>query len=138
MFKQILVLLFSVAVTRGVPVEKSSKVENEVVVPIISQDLEIFPDGKYTFSYESGDGSKANQEGGLKQIDKETTAGVAQGSFSYQGDDGKTYTVTYIADENGYQPQGEHLPVPPEIPPAIQRALDYLATAPPQTEEEIK
>lgn len=137
MLRQVLVLLVSVAVTLSVPVEKSGRVENEVV-PIISQEQEIFPDGKYKFSYESGDGSKASQEGGLKQIDKETTAGVAQGSFTYQGDDGKTYSVTYIADENGYQPQGEHLPVPPEIPPAIQRALEYLATAPPQTEEEIK
>lgn len=27
--------------------------------------------------------------------------------------------------------QGAHLPTPPPIPPAIQKALDYLATLPP-------
>ncbi|KAJ0179910.1 hypothetical protein K1T71_004501 [Dendrolimus kikuchii] len=28
---------------------------------------------------------------------------------------------------------GEHLPTPPPIPPAIQKALDYLKSLPPQT-----
>lgn len=28
--------------------------------------------------------------------------------------------------------QGDHLPTPPPIPPAIQKALDYLASLPPQ------
>lgn len=102
-------------------------------IPIVAQETIIEPDGSYRYNYETGDGVKASQVGDLKQIDKETV-GISQGSYSWQGDDGKTYTVTYIADENGFQPTGEHLPVPPEIPAAIQKSLAYLATAPPPKE----
>lgn len=50
-----------------------------------------------------------------------------EGSFSYTSPEGETISLTYIADENGFQPQGDHLPTPPPIPPEIQEALDNLA-----------
>ena len=34
------------------------------------------------------------------------------GQFSYTGPDGVTYTVVYTAGEQGFQPQGDHLPTP--------------------------
>lgn len=105
----------------------------EDVVPIVAQEMDVEPEGKFHWTYESGDGSKASQQGEVRTVGEET-AGVLQGSFSYQGDDGKTYSISYIADENGYQPVGEHLPVPPAVPVMIQKALDYLATAKPPQE----
>ncbi|XP_026738219.1 cuticle protein 2-like, partial [Trichoplusia ni] len=45
------------------------------------------------------------------------------GSYSYIGDDGVTYTVTYTADENGYRAEGAHLPTPPPIPEEILKSL---------------
>lgn len=61
-----------------------------------------------------------------------------QGSFQYTADDGTPISLTYIADENGFQPQGAHLPTPPPIPPAIQRSLDFLAANPqPEDQAEI-
>lgn len=38
---------------------------------------------------------------------------VVRGFYSYIGDDGKPYTVNYIADRNGYRATGSHLPVQP-------------------------
>lgn len=38
-----------------------------------------------------------------------------QGTVSWIGPDGEHYTLNYLADENGFQPEGEHLPVAPEV-----------------------
>jgi hypothetical protein len=82
-------------------------------------------------SYETGNGISAREEGFLKNAgNPETEAQVAQGQFSYTGDDGIPISLTYTADENGFVAQGAHLPTPPPIPPAIQRALEFLATQP--------
>lgn len=39
---------------------------------------------------------------------------VQTGSYSYMDPEGNIITLRYIADENGFQPQGDHLPVPPQ------------------------
>jgi len=78
-----------------------------------------------TFSYETGNGIAAQEQGYLKNAgQKDLEAQVATGSFSYTGPDGVLYTVTYTADENGFRAEGAHLPTPPPIPEAIARALN--------------
>lgn len=54
----------------------------------------------------------------------------AKGGFRYTAPDGTPIALTYTADENGFQAFGAHLPTPPPIPPAIQRALAYIAANP--------
>lgn len=49
-----------------------------------------------------------------------------QGYYSYPGLDGVQYMLTYTADENGFVPQGAHLPTPPPIPAEILKALASL------------
>ncbi|KAH8314832.1 hypothetical protein KR074_000828, partial [Drosophila pseudoananassae] len=76
---------------------------------IVSLASEVSADG-FNYNFETSDGSKQEQHGKLRNLGPEDEVLQVAGSFSYQGDDGKTYSVTYTADENGYQPQGEHLP----------------------------
>lgn len=82
----------------------------------------------FVFSYSTGDGQEAQAQGFLKNPgNKETEAEVIQGSYSYTAPDGTPITVTYIADELGFRATGAHLPTPPPIPEAIQKALDLIA-----------
>ncbi|XP_071447979.1 endocuticle structural glycoprotein SgAbd-8-like [Hetaerina americana] len=106
-------------------------------IPIVRQEADVGFDGTYKYSYETGNGIVAEEAGFLKNAGvPEQEAQVAQGTFSYTAPDGTPITLQYIADENGFQPQGAHLPVAPPIPEAIQRALDFLATRPPLPDEQ--
>ncbi|XP_021942044.1 pupal cuticle protein 36-like, partial [Zootermopsis nevadensis] len=80
-------------------------------------------------SYETGDGTRAQEQGYLKNAGAgpDAEAQTVQGSYSYTGPDGITISLTYTADENGFVPQGEHLPTPPPIPEAILRSLEQNA-----------
>ena len=89
-------------------------------------------DGSYQYVYETGNGINADEQGSVKNAGSESEASVAQGSFSYTSPEGTPIQISYIADENGFQPVGDHLPTPPPIPEAIERALKILAALPPQ------
>ncbi|XP_017785740.1 PREDICTED: endocuticle structural glycoprotein SgAbd-5-like [Nicrophorus vespilloides] len=93
-------------------------------VGILHQEAEINQDGSYKFNYESEDGTKVSQTGSLKNVNNKDVQ-VAEGSYSYHGDDGKDVVVQYIADENGYRPIGDN------IPASIVKNLEVLATAKP-------
>ncbi|XP_017775287.1 PREDICTED: pupal cuticle protein 27-like [Nicrophorus vespilloides] len=62
-------------------------------------------DGSYRFAYETENKISQQEAGELKHEGAQSV----QGSYSYQGDDGKTYTVNYVADENGFRPMGDHI-----------------------------
>ncbi|XP_067645818.1 larval cuticle protein 65Ag1-like [Eurosta solidaginis] len=79
-------------------------------VEIVRQESDVQPEG-YRFGYTTSDGTQHDEEGQLKNVGSEDEAIVVRGSYSFVGDDGVTYTVNFIADENGFQPQGAHLPV---------------------------
>ncbi|KAI5631984.1 insect cuticle protein domain-containing protein [Phthorimaea operculella] len=103
-------------------------------IPIIRQESEgPNVDGSYKWLYETGNEINAEEQGYVKNFGKGEgeEVQVAEGKFSFKTPDGTLIQLTYIADENGFQPQGAHLPTPPPIPPAIQKALDYLKTLPP-------
>ncbi len=61
------------------------------------------------FSYSTDDGSAREEAGQL--VDENLSV---KGSFQFVGDDGQTYKVNFVADENGYRPEGAHIPVVPQ------------------------
>ncbi|XP_061394845.1 larval cuticle protein 65Ag1-like [Musca vetustissima] len=82
-------------------------------VEIVRSESEVGPES-FKYVSETSDGTQVQAEGQLNNIGTEQEAIAVRGSFSFVADDGQTYTVNYVADENGFQPQGAHLPVAPE------------------------
>ncbi|XP_063984468.1 cuticle protein CP14.6-like [Diachasmimorpha longicaudata] len=92
------------------------------------------PDGSYAYSYEASNGINVEEQGSLQPAtnpDAENKEAMSvQGSYSYPDDNGNIIHVNYKADENGFQPEGAHLPVAAPIPEAILRALEWIAAHP--------
>ncbi|TKX27722.1 cuticular protein RR-1 [Spodoptera litura] len=87
---------------------------------ILKLNSEVTAEG-FSYDFETSNGIRADARG-------VATNGVqSQGSFAYKGDDGQDYSISYTADENGYQPQGAHLPTPPPIPEEILKSLEQNA-----------
>ncbi|XP_019867095.1 endocuticle structural glycoprotein SgAbd-8 [Aethina tumida] len=111
---------------------------NTTPIPIINQTEETGPDGSVNFSYETGNGisvqenlftKKDDRVRGTAEDPENPTGGliqVIQGTFSYTAPDGQVITLRYTADENGFQPQGDHLPTPPPVPQEIADAVSAL------------
>nr|CAI5866520.1 unnamed protein product [Callosobruchus analis] len=116
-------------------------------IPIVSQTEEINPDGSFKFRqgslsatrshnywyfYETANGIKVEESGYLKDNPESSTdrIQVIEGVVSYTGNDGQMINLRYIADENGYQPQGDHLPTSPPVPEGAAGSLQGQAQQP--------
>nr|XP_014095083.1 endocuticle structural glycoprotein SgAbd-5 [Bactrocera oleae] len=64
----------------------------------------------YNFAFETSDGVSRKEMATVKHAG----AISVEGTVSWTGPDGVQYTLNYVADEHGFQPQGTHLPVGPE------------------------
>ncbi|KAI5631298.1 insect cuticle protein domain-containing protein [Phthorimaea operculella] len=77
-------------------------------IPIIRQESEgPNVDGSYKWLYETGNEINAEEQGYVKNFGKGEgeEVQVAEGKFSFKTPDGTLIQLTYIADENGFQPQ---------------------------------
>ncbi|CAG7835732.1 unnamed protein product [Allacma fusca] len=75
-------------------------------VQILKSENEVGPNS-YSYAFELSDGSGASQSGSIKnpqEADPEKRILGVTGEFRYTADNGQPVQVTYIADENGYQP----------------------------------
>merc|ERR1712235_169752 len=87
--------------------------------------------GKYSYNFEAANGIKMSEEGEQKHFGDKLEEGygsVSRGSYSYELE-GVTYTINWVADENGYQPTGAHLPVAPPMPEYVVQMLAELRAA---------
>lgn len=100
-------------------------------IAILRQAQDISPEGSYNYAYETEHGISVSEQGSPQPVGpKGEHAVVAQGQYQYTAPDGTPIAVTYTADENGYHPQGAHLPVAPPVPEQIQRAVNYVLAHP--------
>ncbi|XP_042856741.1 uncharacterized protein LOC122243298 [Penaeus japonicus] len=84
-------------------------------------------DGRYNFDFETANGISVSESG--SPVGEDGAINSA-GSFSYTAPDGTDVHVEFVADENGFQPQSDLLPVAPEFPhPIPQFVLDQIAKA---------
>merc|ERR1712071_580574 len=107
LFKMKLIIVAALLV-----VASAAPVDVEVVpVAIISSRSETNADGSYSYAFEREDGT------------------VSKGSYSFTAEDGVVLTVNWVADENGFQATGDHLPTPPPMPAHVVKLLADLAAA---------
>nr|QES69417.1 CPR9 [Ostrinia furnacalis] len=94
-----------VAVAAAIPVSQDPK--DAVVVRYDNDNIGV--EG-YNYAVETSDGKSAQEQGQLKNVGTENEAIEVRGQYSYTGPDGVVYSVTYVANELGFQPQGAHIP----------------------------
>nr|P81384.1 RecName: Full=Cuticle protein AMP1A; AltName: Full=HA-AMP1A [Homarus americanus] len=80
-------------------------------------------DGNFRYEFETSNGIYT-QKTGTPGSEGQSNY---QGSFRFTLEDGTIAEVTYIADENGFQPSSDLLPVGPPAPPHVQRLLEIAA-----------
>ncbi|XP_048485196.1 flexible cuticle protein 12-like [Plutella xylostella] len=105
---KLFVVLALVAVTAAAPQDRSAR--QAYGVQILRYEFDNIGLGQYRYGYEQSNGQRHDETGELKNAGQENESLVVRGSYSWVGPDGVTYTVTYLADNNGYQPTIEQGP----------------------------
>merc|ERR1711980_32642 len=124
--KSMILIAVFLAVAAAAPLEESAPI---ILIKSQTQNHDTEKQ-EYSFSYEAENGISVCESGKQKQFgDKPEEAGiVSQGKFSYP-EDSVTYTITWVADENGFQATGDHLPTPPPMPEHVVKILADLKAA---------
>jgi len=124
--KFIVVLIALVAVACAAPAELDKK-----PIAIVRSAQENNPDGSFSNSFETENGIKVEESGVQKKVGEkpEDIGTVSKGSYSYTSPEGIVITVNWVADENGFQATGDHLPTPPPMPEHVVKMLADLKAA---------
>ena len=116
---QVVLVLALAAVVAARPQFQQQQVQQQVqpvkIIPVLSRN-EVRDDyNQLSLSYLSGDGTAVSEHGALKQVTEGEHRGdyflAKQGSWRYTSPEGRIIMVTYTADENGFHPISEAIPV---------------------------
>ncbi|XP_071440070.1 uncharacterized protein [Hetaerina americana] len=101
------------------------------VIPVLQRDEVSDDRGQFSLRYVSGDGTSVSEHGQLKPTPDGTDyVLVKQGGYTFTTPEGRTFTIEYIADENGFQPKGDAIPA--KLADGYQNTLfhsEYLDSA---------
>lgn len=76
----------------------------------------------YFYRFETENKINAEEFGNIDKIDSQQEALKTNGYFSYTGPDNIIYSIMYTADEKGFIPKGDHLPI------SLQKALAQISS----------
>ncbi|XP_026729271.1 larval cuticle protein 1-like isoform X1 [Trichoplusia ni] len=106
----ILVALALVAVAAASPVDNPP-------AAIVRSEFNQNPQGSYNFGFETSDGTNREETGVVKEAfdedNKPHNVVVVRGSYRYINPEGQEEVIRYIADEEGFHPEGPSIPVAP-------------------------
>ncbi|XP_047098528.1 endocuticle structural glycoprotein ABD-4-like [Schistocerca piceifrons] len=84
------------------------------VVPVLERAEVRDATGQFSLSYLSGDGTHVSEQGALKPTpDGKDFVLVKRGEYQFTAPEGKTINVKYTADEHGFHPISDAIPVAP-------------------------
>jgi hypothetical protein len=122
MFKLLVISSLVATALAGVLVPVATKANPEALAYIILNDGLSHSGLDYGYHVKTSNGISQN-EAGIGSHD-------AKGEYSYTGPDGVEYKVTYVADENGFHPEGAHLPKAPATPAHVIESLKQIRANP--------
>ncbi|CAL4144033.1 unnamed protein product, partial [Meganyctiphanes norvegica] len=101
----------AVAAPQGYSAPRSVDSAESVEIPILRDVRTQEDDGTHNFEVETANGIVLSQSG--------DSDGDKQGVVSFTHPDGTEFHLSFVANENGYQPQSSALPVAPAFPHPI-------------------
>ncbi|EDV99020.1 GH13277 [Drosophila grimshawi] len=91
---------------------------------ILKKEVDVAPNGNFNYEYETSNGI-AEQRSGME-------GATVQGGSSYTSPEGIPISISYVADEFGYYPVGDHIP---KVPDYILKSLEYIRNHPYQIKD---
>ncbi|XP_047478802.1 cuticle protein AMP4-like [Penaeus chinensis] len=117
---QLILLVCLAGLVAASPMPQSQNRHPEYDAEILVDEREDRGDGNFRYRFETSNGIRTEKVGTPGSQGQSNM----QGAFSFPFPEGGVAEFTYVADENGYQPSSDLLPVPPPLPPHVYRLLE--------------